>query len=147
MILTLLKPARNVVQLYGLCTNAWDGRLRLVLELCDHGNVRDYIKALPRDKVIRYARNGVHCTRCDIRSGASFCCCMRSQLGAAFVLDVMVQLALGVAHLHSCGILHRDLKADNALIQGLDPLVVKWGDYGCAVQLGVNLYGDGRHRS
>ena len=51
-ILTLLKPSRNVVQLYGLCLNAWDGRLRLVLELCDHGNVREYVKALPRDKVI-----------------------------------------------------------------------------------------------
>ena len=51
-ILTLLKPARSVVQLYGLCANAWDGRLRLVLELCDHGNVREYVKALPRDKVI-----------------------------------------------------------------------------------------------
>ena len=72
------------------------------------------------------------------------CCCVCSQLGAAFLLDVMFQLALGVAHLHSCGILHRDLKADNALIQSLDPLVVKWGDYGCAVQLGKNLYGDGR---
>ena len=53
MILTLLKPARNVALLYGLCTNAWDGRLRLVLELCDHGNVREYVKALPRDKVMR----------------------------------------------------------------------------------------------
>ena len=51
-MLTLLKPARNVVQLYGLCANAWDGRLRLVLELCDHGNVQNYLKALPRDKVI-----------------------------------------------------------------------------------------------
>ena len=50
-ILTLLKPSRNVVQLYGLCLNAWDGRLRLVLELCDYGNVREYVKALPRDKV------------------------------------------------------------------------------------------------
>ena len=35
-------------------------------------------------------------------------------------------------------------EADNALIQSLDPLVIKWGDYGCAVQLGKNLYGDGR---
>ena len=51
MILTLLKPAPNVVHMYGLCTNAWDGRLRLVLELCEHGNVREYVKALPRDKV------------------------------------------------------------------------------------------------
>ena len=59
MILTLLKPARNVVQLYGLCTNAWDGRLRLVLELCDYGNVREYVKALPRDKVIRVTTNVV----------------------------------------------------------------------------------------
>ena len=52
-ILALLKPARNVAQLYGLCTNAWDGRPRLVLELCDHGNVREYLKALPHDKVRR----------------------------------------------------------------------------------------------
>ena len=73
-----------------------------------------------------------------------FCCCVCSQLVASFVLDLMVQLAHGVAHLHSCGILHRDLKADNALIQSLDPLVVKWGDYGCAVQQGKNLYGDGK---
>ena len=58
MILTRLKPARNVAQLYGLCTNAWDGRLRLVLELCDHGNVREYLKALPRDKVIAACRAG-----------------------------------------------------------------------------------------
>ena len=50
-IFTLLKPARNVTQLYGLCLNAWDGRMRLVLELCDHGNVRDYVKSLPRDQV------------------------------------------------------------------------------------------------
>ena len=65
------------------------------------------------------------------------------QLGASFVLDVLLQLAVGVAHMHSCGILHRDLKADNALVQSLDPLVIKWGDYGCAVQLGKNAYGDG----
>ena len=60
MILTLLKPARNVVQLYGLCTNAWDGRVRLVLELCVYGNVREYVKAMPRDKVIRVTRNAVN---------------------------------------------------------------------------------------
>ena len=68
---------------------------------------------------------------------------MCTQLSAAFVLDLMIQSALGVVHMHSCGILHRDLKADNALIQSLDPLCVKWGDYGCAVQLGRNQYGGG----
>ena len=55
----------------------------------------------------------------------------------------MAQLTLGVAHMHSCGILHRDLRADNALIQGLDPLVIKWVDFGCAVELGKNHYGGG----
>ena len=68
------------------------------------------------------------------------------QLGTSLVVDVMLQLALGVAHMHSCGILHRDLKSDNALIQSIAPLVVKWGDYGCAVQLGKNVYGDGTWR-
>ena len=56
-------------------------------------------------------------------------------------MDVMLQLTVGVAHMHACGILHRDLKADNALIQALDPLWVKWGDYGCAVQFERNPYG------
>ena len=65
------------------------------------------------------------------------------QVTGAFVLEVMTQLTLGVAHMHSCGILHRDLKADNALIQSLDPLVIKWGDFGCAVELGKNQYGSG----
>ena len=38
-------------------------------------------------------------------------------------------------HLHACGVLHRDLKSDNALVQARDPLVVKWADFGCSVKL------------
>ena len=38
-------------------------------------------------------------------------------------------------HLHACGVLHRDLKTDNALIAGLLPLVVKWADFGVSVKL------------
>ena len=68
---------------------------------------------------------------------------MAGQVTTAFVVEVMSQLTLGVAHMHSCGILHRDLRADNALVQSLDPLVIKWVDFGCAVQLGKDRYGGG----
>jgi serine/threonine protein kinase len=37
--------------------------------------------------------------------------------------------------LHTCGVLHRDLKTDNALISSKDPLVVKWADFGVSVKL------------
>ncbi len=59
--------------------------------------------------------------------------------------DVFLQLACGMKHLHGCGVLHRDLKTDNALIAGRDPLVVKWADFGCSVKLemGNSTYGAG----
>ncbi len=51
---------------------------------------------------------------------------------------MFLQLACGVKHLHACGVLHRDLKADNALIASLQPLVVKWADFGVSVKLDVD---------
>ena len=58
-----------------------------------------------------------------------------AQLTLPYLLDACVQLASGLRHLHACGILHRDLKSDNALVAGLVPLVVKWADFGCSVKL------------
>ena len=58
------------------------------------------------------------------------------QLTLPYVLDICVQLTSGLRHLHAaCGIVHRDLKSDNALVAGKDPLVVKWADFGCSVKL------------
>ncbi len=57
------------------------------------------------------------------------------QWNAAKAADVFLQLACGMKHLHACGVLHRDMKTDNALIAGRDPLVVKWADFGCSVKL------------
>ena len=72
-------------------------------------------------------------------------CCpvFGGQLTLPFVLDVCAQLSSGVQHLHACGILHRDLKSDNALVASKDPLVVKWADFGCSVKLvsGTTTYG------
>ena len=61
------------------------------------------------------------------------------------MLDICVQLTSGLQHLHAaCGIVHRDLKSDNALVQSKDPLVVKWADFGCSVKLngGASSAGD-----
>ncbi len=68
-----------------------------------------------------------------------------SQWSVDKAIDVFLQLACGVKHLHACGVLHRDLKTDNALIQSVAPLVVKWADFGCSVKLdmGHSTYGDG----
>ena len=56
------------------------------------------------------------------------------------MLDICVQLTSGVKHLHACGVLHRDLKTDNALVQSLTPLVVKWADYGVSVKLAATTH-------
>ena len=46
-----IKGGPNVVQVYGFCFDAPDGKPRIVLELCAHGSLRKHLKALPRDKV------------------------------------------------------------------------------------------------
>ena len=43
-----------------------------------------------------------------------------------FVLAAMQQVVAGLAHLHSLGILHRDLRAANVLVVSLQPLQVGW---------------------
>ncbi len=110
-----IRPAQNVVALFGVCEDALDGKLRImiVMELCTHGSLRNYVKSLPA-----------------------------SQWTVERAIDVFLQLACGVKHLHACGVLHRDLKTDNALIAGRDPLMVKWADFGVSVRLDVvSTYG------
>ena len=73
------------------------------------------------------------------------------QLSLPFLTDVLLQLTSGVKHLHACGVLHRDLKSDNALVVANDPLIVKWADYGCSVRLASTsaasaTYGPGQLR-
>jgi hypothetical protein len=46
-----IRPAQNVIQLFGVCDDALDGKLRIVMELCTHGSLRDYVKALPPTQV------------------------------------------------------------------------------------------------
>jgi serine/threonine protein kinase len=68
-----------------------------------------------------------------------------SQLQIDVAIELFLQLACGVNHMHACGVLHRDLKTDNALVSSTAPLVVKWADFGCAVKLrdSDSTYGSG----
>ncbi len=43
-----IRPAQNVIQLFGICDDALE---RIVMELCTHGSLRDYVKALPPSQV------------------------------------------------------------------------------------------------
>ncbi len=45
-------------------------------------------------------------------------------------LHVLLQVLAGVMHLHRLGILHRDLRASNILIEAKDPLWVLVADFG-----------------
>ena len=50
-----IRGGANVVQVYGICFDAPDGKLRIVMELCSHGSLRAHLKALPPGKVHRLA--------------------------------------------------------------------------------------------
>ena len=51
----------NVVQVFGFCFDAPDGKARVVLELCAHGSLRAHLKALPREKVRAAVTCRGHC--------------------------------------------------------------------------------------
>jgi hypothetical protein len=46
-----IRPAQNVIQLFGICDDALDGKLRIVMELCTHGSLRAFVKGLPPSQV------------------------------------------------------------------------------------------------
>jgi serine/threonine protein kinase len=46
------------------------------------------------------------------------------------VLSILVQAVAGLLHLHSLGILHRDLRAANLLLDALGPLHARVADFG-----------------
>ena len=51
------------------------------------------------------------------------------------VLTILKQAIAALMHLHSKGILHRDLRAANILVDSLDPVTVLVADFGISHQL------------
>ncbi len=50
--------------------------------------------------------------------------CLQGGVALGFVFAVLRQVAAGLRHLHTLGILHRDLRAANVLLASLEPLQV-----------------------
>eukprot|EP00002_Diphylleia_rotans_P029837 TRINITY_DN6095_c0_g1_i3.p1 TRINITY_DN6095_c0_g1~~TRINITY_DN6095_c0_g1_i3.p1 ORF type:complete len:416 (+),score=84.07 TRINITY_DN6095_c0_g1_i3:104-1351(+) len=55
------------------------------------------------------------------------------------ILSWLAQLVLGISHIHSRGILHRDLKPQNIFLSGSDH-IIKIGDFGLAKMLNADEY-------
>ncbi len=47
----LSSPHENIVSVHGVCTDAPDGKLRLVMQFCRHGSLGDYLRKEVRPKV------------------------------------------------------------------------------------------------
>lgn len=51
------------------------------------------------------------------------------------VLSILVQVLAGLGHLHSLGVVHRDVRADNVLVTSLEPLAVVLADFSTSYTL------------
>ncbi len=100
-------PHDHILPVYGICTDAPDGKVRLVMKFCEKGSL---------DRFLVGAK----------RAGG---------LPLVQLLTLLSQVISGLHHLHSLGILHRDLRAANILIASLDPLIALLADFGVSHHL------------
>lgn len=50
-----------------------------------------------------------------------------------------MQIVLAMRYVHSCNVLHRDLKSDNIMLSGPQNRVIKLADFGIAKVLGSQV--------
>ena len=82
------------------------------------------------------------CCRITTRHPPFFDVTLQGGLTLARVLTLLKQATAALLHLHSLGILHRDLRAANILIDALDPLRVLVADFGVSHLLAAFANGD-----
>lgn len=115
--LTVLSSIKhnNIVSFYGYCFS--DARFGIVMEYCPQGTLRKMIDNL---KDSANENNGLYFSN---SSNQTF---MKGNLFAK--IDVLKQIVSGMCLLHSKGVIHRDLKADNILMnQQFIPKITDFG--------------------
>lgn len=112
----------HVTALNAVWVDPWDSQLHLLLEFCNTGDLEDYIQS----------QGGAPMPEEELR-------------------DLLAQMLLGLAHIHTHCIVHRDVKLGNILLhnptgtnavhhgQASDKtqgrLVVKFADFGCSKRM------------
>ncbi|GMT07896.1 hypothetical protein PENTCL1PPCAC_30070, partial [Pristionchus entomophagus] len=136
----------NVLGLVGCCTGA--GPLFVVLELCEHGNLRDFLRAhrpkeekegpsmtLPAPEDAEYLQPKKKVYECVIKD-----------LTQRHLVEWAWQVAKGMKYMSSLKIIHRDLAARNVLVTG--NFIMKISDFGLSRDVySANYYrrkGNGR---
>ena len=87
---------------------------------------------------------------CSRESAFAFCpneyqC--RGDLVAGAAWPFITSIAEAIAHCHSKGIIHRDLKLENVMLVADDPHAVKLIDFGLAIRLPVRICSTGAPRA
>lgn len=89
----------NCVELYGMSSTP-DGKPVLVMDLCD-GNLADYTT--------------------DRREKGY------PELSNSEKRRIILEIAKGIAYMHSKGLVHRDIKSENILMKNMHPIIADFG--------------------
>ena len=125
----------NILPVYGICTDAPDGKVRLVMKYSAKGSLDKYLTGTAKPEVGASVEGGWWCVPIStsttrVLSPPFLCSFSQGGLRLSSVLSILVQAVAGLLHLHSLGILHRDLRAANLLIDATEPLHVLVADFG-----------------
>jgi serine/threonine protein kinase len=123
-LLGSIPPHPNVVRVLGVCEDSVDNHLLIVMEYCAGGSLLSYLTLLPK-----VCRPDVQVLLFPIR--VYLCSVILQQpYSAQLAVNILIQCATGIAHLHGCGVIHRDIRCSNMLVASKDPLRVVVADFG-----------------
>ncbi|XP_064632824.1 slit homolog 1 protein-like isoform X2 [Lineus longissimus] len=123
----------NVINLIGACTQS--GRLMIVMEYAENGNLLNYIKDKRDEKGTEYADVVVGTEEGTVitRSSRKYTIMQDQEL-----ISIAWQIAKGMSHLAKVKCIHRDLAARNVLLD--ENLIAKVSDFGLAREVYENGY-------